>query len=118
MLSRHHRLRREGDIQAVFRRGKGFHSPFFSVKYLARTDGTHTRLAFSFSKKYLLRAVRRNRLKRLIIGELQKSPEFFLLGLDAVFFLTKPSVLRDKNELRKCVENFLKTVYTKGKTAH
>lgn len=111
MLSQHNRLKRADEIAEVFRRGQTFHSPFFSVKYSERNDQKDTRLAFSFGKKYLLRAVRRNRLKRMIIGELQKVPDFFVLGLDVVFFLTKPVSMEDTKERRQSVENFLKKVY-------
>lgn len=115
MLSQQNRLKRADDIASVFRRGKGFHSPFFSVKYAEREAEQATRLAFSFGKKYLLRAVARNRLKRIIIGELQKVPDFFTLGLDVVFFLTKPVSLKDKKELQESIESFLKKVYNRDK---
>lgn len=116
MLSQQNRLKRADDIANVFRRGKGFHSPFFSVKYLPREDKvTDTRLAFSFGKKYLLRAVSRNRLKRVLIAELQKVPDFFLTGLDVVFFLTKTITTEDKKELTYSVESFLKKVYNGDK---
>lgn len=108
-------MKRADDIASVFRRGKGFHSPFFSVKYAEREAEQATRLAFSFGKKYLLRAVARNRLKRIIIGELQKVPDFFTLGLDVVFFLTKPVSLKDKKELQESIESFLKKVYNRDK---
>ncbi len=115
MLSQRNRLKRADDIASVFRRGKGFHSPFFSAKFASTEGQTDTRLAFSFGKKYLLRAVRRNRLKRMLIGELQKVPDFFNFGIDVVFFLTKSVSLDNKEGLRESVENFVKKVYTEGK---
>ncbi len=111
MLSQHNRLKRADEIADVFRRGQAFHSPFFSVKYSQREGQADTRLAFSFGKKYLLRAVRRNRLKRLIISELQKVPDFFTLGLDVVFFLAKPGNVENDQALRQSVGDFLKKAY-------
>ncbi len=51
----------------------------------------------------------------MLIGELQKVPDFFNLGIDVVFFLTKSVSLDNKKELRESVENFIKKVYTEGK---
>lgn len=115
MLSQQNRLKQADEIASVFRRGKDFHSPFFSVKYAVREGQLDTRVAFSLGKKYLPKAVHRNRLKRRIVGELQKTPQFFVLGLDVVFFLSKPLSLENKQELSQFVENFLKKVYTRDK---
>lgn len=115
MLSQHNRLKRADEIATVFRRGQGFQSPFFSAKYLLRLRESSSRLAFSFGKKHLLQAVLRNRLKRTIIRELEKEPDFFSLGMDVVFFLAQPVSLENKEGLQKSVESFLKRVYNKGK---
>lgn len=111
MLSQQNRLKQADEIASVFRRGKGFHSPFFSVKYAPREEGSDTRVAFSLGKKYLPKAIQRNRLKRRIIGELKTHPEIFVLGLDMVFFLTRQPELGQKQLVRESVENFLKKVY-------
>lgn len=115
MLSQQNRLKRTEEINQVFRRGKGFHSPFFSAKYTFREGNVPSRLAFSFGKKYLLKAVARNRLKRLIIAELQQKPDFFELGVEAVFFLANHSNIYDKKGFQVSVESFLQKVYNGGK---
>lgn len=109
MLPQSNRLKQPDQIAEVFRRGKSFHSPFFSVKYLVNSENK-SRLAFSFSKKHLILAVQRNRLKRMLIAELQKSATFFTLGVDTVFFLTGSVSLQDKKELAKSVEALLNKV--------
>ena len=109
MLPQSNRLKQENQITEVFRRGKSFHSPFFSVKYAINSE-KNTRLAFSLSKKHLTLAVHRNRLKRMIITDLQKSVTFLSLGVDAVFFLTGSVNVKDKKGLAKCVESFLNKV--------
>lgn len=118
MLPQRNRLKRADEIADVFRRGKGFHSPFFSAKYVKREGDASTRLAFSFGKKYLARAVRRNRLKRILVSELQKVPDFFLLGIDVVFFLTKPVTLDERGSLQESMEIFIKKVYNRDKSGN
>lgn len=113
MLPQESRLRKKDDIEFVFRVGKTWHTPFFSIKYTSSPsrDQLPSRAAFSFSKKYLKKAVIRNRLKRRISGNLQKKPEFTNLGLDLVFFIAKESPFPKKGGVAKELGNFFKNVY-------
>lgn len=110
MLSQQNRLKRADDIAKVFRQGTGFHSSFFSAKYSQRLGGEPTRLAFSLGKKHVPKAVDRNRIKRMIIGELQKVPDFFTIGVDVVFFLTKSVSSQERQNLKESIKSFLKSV--------
>lgn len=118
MLSSEQRLKKSEEITEVFRRGKGFQSPFFSAKYLFSAKNASSRLAFSFGKKYLPKAVHRNRLKRVIVSELQKVPDFFSLKADIIFYLSKPTDFHAQNakkDLKQSIDRFVKALYTENK---
>jgi ribonuclease P protein component len=113
MLPQGSRLRKEDEIELVFRIGKTWHTPFFSIKYAPSSlkEGSSGRAAFSFSKKFLKKAVERNRLKRRIANNLQKMPKFPYLSLDMVFYLPKECPFPLKGEVAKELEAFFKHVF-------
>lgn len=65
MLPKANRLRQEKDIQTVLRRGRSFFHPLFAVKsYTAQSS--LPRLAITVSTKVSKRAVKRNRIRRVL----------------------------------------------------
>ncbi len=76
------------------------------------------RAAFSFGKKFLRKAVERNRLKRRVSSELQKYETFLEQPMDIVFYLPSKKPTPSQEELQKAVESFVKRVYTGYKTSH
>jgi ribonuclease P protein component len=115
MLPQESRLRKKDDIELVFRTGRTWHGRFFSVKYtISHADKQLPgRAAFSFSKKYLKKAVQRNRLKRRISGNLEKIKDFSLTGMDLVFYLPQQAPFPKKGGVAAELENFFKNVYNK-----
>ncbi|MEK7617981.1 MAG: ribonuclease P protein component [Patescibacteria group bacterium] len=64
MLNKKNRLAKDRDIKKVFARGRSFFSPFFNLKFL--NSGGSLRFTAVVSTKVSKRAVKRNRLKRII----------------------------------------------------
>lgn len=87
MLKKTFRLRKKEDFAKVFRFGKPLFFKSYGCKFLPNTAG-NDRLGFSFGKKYLKKAILRNRLRRRIVGVYNKSYNFN--GLDVVFFAVSP----------------------------
>jgi ribonuclease P protein component len=119
MLARKHRLKKNEEINVVFQKGGVWHTPFFSAKFLVQpNEELPLRAAFSFGKKFLRKAVERNRLKRRISSELQKYETFLAQPVDVVFYLPSQKPTPNQGELQKAVESFVKRVYTGYKTSH
>lgn len=72
MFSKQFRLAKTKDVKAVFARGRTFFSPFLTVKFVVRQAHRFTVVV---STKVDKRAVKRNRLKRIV-------REFLRLRLD------------------------------------
>lgn len=65
MLKKQYRLKRKGDIQLLFNKGKSLANPYLVLYMRKRENEGEPRIAFAVSKK-LGNAVERNRIKRLI----------------------------------------------------
>ena len=117
MLSKESRIRNQKEIESVFRIGKTWQTPFFSIKYSKSASSQEFpsgRAAFSFSKKFLKKAVQRNRLKRRISGHLEREDHFRISGLDLVFYLPAEKPFPKKGEVKKELEKFFQKVYNRA----
>ena len=65
MLKKNHRLAKTTAVQAALKAGRGFFAPMFNCRVLAKTSG-QSRFTVVVSTKVDKRAVKRNRLKRLV----------------------------------------------------
>lgn len=116
MLPRKNRLKSHTEIDEVFQKGELWRSPSFSVKFLRReSEVPLMRVAFSFGKKHLRRALDRNRLKRRLTALLTEPAENARQSVDLVFFLQKPGNLPEKEDLQRELENFLSKLYNSFK---
>ena len=86
MFSKIHRLAKTKDVRRAMSRGRGFFNPFFTVKFL-RSSAT-PRFAVVVSTKVSKRAVKRNRLKRIIREFIRLRMEKMAIGEYAV--IVKP----------------------------
>jgi ribonuclease P protein component len=112
MLPQRNRLKKKNEIEQVFRVGKTWHTPFFSLKYLSSDSSKPLlRVAFSLGKKFLSRAVERNRLKRRIVEKIARYTELSTTNLDIVVFLRQKSALPTEKELEKVVAEFFEKMY-------
>ncbi len=91
MLAKINRLAKDQDVKRVFRQGRDFFNPNFTVKYLA--NATSLRFAIVVSIKVFKKATKRNRLKRIIREFLKASLKKFQLGDYVV--VAKPQVGKD-----------------------
>lgn len=95
MLPKQNRLRQEKDIQTVLKRGRSFFHPLFAVKsYTAKS--TTPRLAITVSTKVSKRAVKRNRIRR-VLREAIKTNWPKVKAYD-ILISVKPSVLKVTEE--------------------
>ena len=71
-LSKKNRLTTKKDIDRVFKRGRTVKGSFLFVKRLDNPRG-YSRFAFIVSSKYAPLAVDRNKIKRILSGEVAKT---------------------------------------------
>lgn len=108
MLKKAFRLRKKEDFAKVFRFGKPLFFKEYGCRY-AYNQQENDRLGFSFGKKYLKKAVFRNRLRRRIIGVYQNKGYNFK-GVDIVFFLIKPLSQTNRTDLEEFLEKINKNI--------
>jgi len=99
MLKKAFRLRKKEDFAKVFRFGKPLFFKEYGCRYVKNSQ-ENDRFGFSFGKKYLKKAISRNRLRRRIIGVYQNRGYNFK-GVDMIFFLTKPVDKPNKADLEE-----------------
>lgn len=91
MLPRENRLVRKHDFEKVKEKGEKFQSHLFEL-LVYPTDGEKTRFGFVISTKLSKRAVKRNRVKRLLREQVRLSLPKVKKGFD-VIFLGKKALL-------------------------
>jgi len=87
MLPKENRLKKEKEIEGVFRRGKGFKEDFLILKAV-KNDLNEIRFGFIISGKVSKRATIRNKIKRRIsslvtlqMNKLKKGVDILLIAL-------------------------------------
>jgi len=105
MLGKTNRLAKDRDIKKVFARGRGFFNPFFNLKYLPA--GGAVRFTVVVSTKVSKKAVKRNRLKRIIREILRLNLKNFPLG-DYALILKPKAAQAPEDQLLKSLKQFLK----------
>ena len=98
MLPRKNRLSLRTELHRIQKEGKIYHSPFFGLLVNKRSEIKDQRLESRFglivSKKVHKRAVKRNRVKRLLRESVRLLLPKVKPGFDAVF-LTKKKILEE-----------------------
>jgi len=105
MLSKPHRLSKTRDVENVFARGRYFSSPLFRLKFLKSSN--KPRFTVVVSTKVSKKAVKRNRLKRLVREFVRLRLENFSGG-DYVLMVQPKAAGVDEKEFLPGLENFLK----------
>ncbi|MCL5666460.1 MAG: ribonuclease P protein component [Patescibacteria group bacterium] len=103
MFNRKSRLAKKKDVERVFARGRGFFNPYFTIKFL-RKPGSGSRFTVVVSTKVSKRAVRRNRLKRLLREFIRMRLLFLTEGDYAVVVKPAAEKLPAKEYLEKFKE--------------
>ena len=95
MFAKHNRLGKTTDIQLTFARGRSFFNPFFTIRLLRKSAGA-SRFTIVVSTKVSKRAVRRNRLRRLIREVIKQRMTHLPIG-DYIIIL-KPAITKISEE--------------------
>jgi len=98
MLKKQHRLAKTKDINLAFARGRGFFNTLITIKYLSKNSG-ESRFTVVVSTKVSKRAVRRNRLKRILREFIRLNLSSFKLGDYAILLRPKAAAVEEKNLL-------------------
>lgn len=108
MFQKSNRLRNNKEIQKTLRKGAGFRTPFFNVKFLKSDE--KFKITVIVSKKISKLAVKRNRLKRIfrasIKNVLKKKWIEDKLLWKFVFFPFETALDKQSSEIDEFIEKF------------
>jgi ribonuclease P protein component len=109
MLPKQHRLPLRKEFNRLKKEGKLFQDKFFSL-LVARGQLPESRFAFIVSKKIHKRAVKRNKVRRLLAESVQAFLPKIKSGIDAVFLTKKTINDKSFDQIKKEVEKIFKQV--------
>ena len=98
MLKRKYRLQKQKDINAVHKQGKSFFTKHLIIKVLPN-ELEYSRFTVVVSTKVNKSAVKRNRLRRVIFGYLEKAS--ITPGYDCIIIASKNCFEDDKKTLKR-----------------
>ncbi len=107
MLPRISRLKKNLDIERVFKKGKKVREGFL-VLAVSQNDLAETRFGFVVSQKVSKRAVQRNQLKRRLRESIRPRVSEIKKGLDIILLATPGLEKKDFWEIKKTVNLLLK----------
>jgi len=107
MLKKQFRLRKQKDFENVFKKGTYFSEDFLALK-AARNNLPVSRFGFVVSNKISKKAVKRNRIKRLLRESVRLLQKNIRPGFDLAFISKSGMVGRDFQEIGLSVEKLLK----------
>lgn len=110
MLSKTHRLTKQKDFKAIFRKGKRSFGRFFAIRFL-KNDQENPRVAVVASNKVSKKAVERNKIKRQVREIVRLHMDKVNKPLDIIINISPRALDAKKEELEK---DFL-SVLKKGK---
>ena len=97
MFKKTNRLAKHTAVQAALRAGRGFFNPLFNIRFL-NTQNSTSRFTIVVSTKVDKRAVKRNRLKRIIREYIRNAMPGLRLG-DYAIMLKPLAAKRSEQEL-------------------
>lgn len=105
MFTKKYRVTNRKDFDKIFRNGKVFYGDFFMVKVL-KNDLDFNHFAVVVSKKVSLKAVERNKIKRVLREVLRKNVGVFPEGCDVIVYANKSILGKSfgeiEDKLRSC----------------
>lgn len=108
MLPAAFRLRKNSEIQQVFRQGQFAYSQFLCLKFRPN-DQKISRIALSIGTKYSAQAVQRNRAKRILRSSISKNLSQLQPGYDLVFYFKPVAPEKiDTETIEKLLNDVLK----------
>ena len=108
MLSKERRLTSDWDFKMVRQRGKKIKTPLFDLYYLSKKGNVSSRFGFVISTKLDKRAVKRNRIKRILREEVRSIFSKIKHGFDFVFLVKREALEAEPDRVRKILREALK----------
>lgn len=91
MLEKQYRLTKRSDIDIVFKKGRVYNHPLFYIKLLFN-NLDYSRFAFIVGVKLFKRAVKRNRVKRLMREAIRLNIDKVKDGFDIIVGAKSPDI--------------------------
>jgi len=107
MLARLHRITKDKEYAVIFRQGKNYYSPSFTIKYLLANHQT-PRLGIVVSKSKIAKAVLRNQSKRRLRAIFWEFWPKLAMPYDIVVIVKKDILTQDYLGLKQEIMNFFK----------
>jgi len=108
MLPKENRISADFDFKKIRRLGSPYHSPYFSLTVLKERNPGPSRFGFVISSRVSKRAVKRNRIKRLIRTEVEELLPRLATGYNAVFWIKQRALDAEPSQLRGSVPQILR----------
>ena len=106
-MKKKYRIKKSGEFQEVFQRGKSFANRQFIIYKLEKENQDHFRIGISVSKK-IGKAVTRNRVKRLVREVFKELKNELPPNADFVIIARKPAADMKYGEVKKSLLHILK----------
>lgn len=87
-LPKKNHLNKSKDINQVFKNGRTVRGNFLFIRFLDNQK-SYSRFTFLISAKYVPLAVDRNKIKRMLSGEIARAPSLLEQGLDIIVIVSK-----------------------------
>lgn len=107
-LNKKNRLKKKKDFEEVFKRGRAVRGSFLLIKY-KKNESDIPRFGFVVSAKVVPKAVKRNRIKR-ILSETARGFLKSLGGYDVIVLGTIQALNGDMNDLKRDLVSMLKKI--------
>ena len=99
------RIRKKKDFQEIYAKGKRYYTQNFII-YVKENGLSYPRLGITVTRKYG-KAVRRNRMKRLIREFFRHNKKLFKVGYDYIIVVKNNCNLKNYWEVKRELESFL-----------
>ena len=107
MLNKNNRLKKRGDFDRVFKRGRKFKEDFLSLRAI-KNNFQKSRFGFIVSQKVSKKAVLRNKIKRRLRTIVETKMPKIKEGLDIVLIANPGLEKKDFWELEEIIDNIFK----------
>ena len=107
MFSKSQRITKKKDFDLIFKKGKVFYSPFFTIRIL-KNDLNTQRFTVLVSKKVSKKAVDRNKIKRILREAIKKNQKIFPSNSDSVLYTQPKAIKLSYTNATKIIQKMLK----------
>jgi len=97
-LPKENRIKNKKDIDGIFKKGRTVKSSSLFIRFLDNKKD-YSRVALIVPAKNVYLAVDRNKIKRMLYGELAKNRSLLKRGLDVIVVVNKKATRKDFKKL-------------------